>query len=221
MAAFTVICALELAGYGVRVNAIAPGARTPMTEGAFGRLDFEGDFDPLDPANVAPVVVWLLSDAAAEVSGQVIGITGGLVELYEGYGTSSPARRPPAAGPRGAGRRRPRLFGDRPTRAPWRPSSLRRIIEAARRAGPECGAVGAAGGHRLDPGEAGDRNGGAPVAQLPELLLPHVLGVSGPAAPAGTAAASSSAATRAARRKGRVRMPRSWAAARDRPSAMQ
>src|SRR4029453_12805896 len=39
VAAFTVITALELARYGVRVNAIAPGARTKMTEGAFGRLD--------------------------------------------------------------------------------------------------------------------------------------------------------------------------------------
>ena len=85
VAAFTVICALELARYGIRVNAIAPGARTPMTEAAFGQLDFQGEFDPLDPANVAPVVVWLLSDAAADVSGQVIGITGGLVELYEGW----------------------------------------------------------------------------------------------------------------------------------------
>src|SRR4029450_2001974 len=59
VAAFTVITALELARYGVRVNAIAPGARTAMTESAFGELDFEGEFDPLDPANVAPVVVWL------------------------------------------------------------------------------------------------------------------------------------------------------------------
>ncbi|HEV2921811.1 MAG TPA: SDR family NAD(P)-dependent oxidoreductase, partial [Actinomycetota bacterium] len=73
VAGFTVICALELAKYGIRVNAIAPGARTRMTEGAFGQLDFEGEFDPLDPANVAPVVVWLLSDAAAEVSGQIVG----------------------------------------------------------------------------------------------------------------------------------------------------
>ena len=84
VAAFTVITALELARYGIRVNAIAPGARTAMTEGAFGQLDFAAGFDP-DPANVAPVVVWLLSDAAAEISGQVIGITGGLVELYEGW----------------------------------------------------------------------------------------------------------------------------------------
>ena len=62
-----------------------PRGPHPDDRGAFGQLDFEGEFDPLDPANVAPVVVWLLSDAAAEVSGQVIGITGGLVELYEGW----------------------------------------------------------------------------------------------------------------------------------------
>jgi NAD(P)-dependent dehydrogenase (short-subunit alcohol dehydrogenase family) len=135
VAAFTVITALELARYGVRVNAIAPGARTRMTEGAFGDLTFPSEFDPLDPANVAPMVVWLLSDAAAEVSGQVLGITGGLVELYEGWhvvasqeiaGRWTPERLAAAA----AG-----LFGDRPTRAPWRQSSVRRVIEAARASG--------------------------------------------------------------------------------------
>src|SRR5215204_1701170 len=111
VAAFTVISALELARYGVRVNAVAPGARTRMTEGAFGQLDFEGDFDPLDPANVAPVVVWLLSDAAAEVSGRELGRRWTPEELAAAA---------------------PGLFGDRPARAPWRPSSLRRIIESAR-----------------------------------------------------------------------------------------
>jgi NAD(P)-dependent dehydrogenase (short-subunit alcohol dehydrogenase family) len=136
VAAFTVICALELARYGVRVNAIAPGARTRMTEGAFGQLDFEGEFDPLDPANVAPVVVWLLSDAAAEVSGQVVGITGGLVELYEGWHVVASREAPGRWTPEALAEAAPHLFGDRPTRAPWRPSSLRRIIAAAGR-GPQ------------------------------------------------------------------------------------
>jgi len=135
VAAFTVICALELARYGIRVNAIAPGARTAMTEGAFGQLDFGGDFDPLDPANVAPVVVWLLSDAAAEVSGQVVGITGGLVELYEGWHVVAHRELPRRWTPEELAEAGPELFGDRPTRAPWRPSSLRRIIEAARKGG--------------------------------------------------------------------------------------
>jgi NAD(P)-dependent dehydrogenase (short-subunit alcohol dehydrogenase family) len=132
VAAFTVICALELARYGVRVNAVAPGARTRMTEGAFGQLDFEGEFDPLDPANVAPVVVWLLSDAAAEVSGQVFGITGGLVELYEGWHVVASQELPRRWTPEELAAAAPGLFGDRPARAPWRPSSLRRLIESAR-----------------------------------------------------------------------------------------
>ncbi|HEX6677097.1 MAG TPA: SDR family NAD(P)-dependent oxidoreductase [Actinomycetes bacterium] len=132
VAAFTVITALELAKYGIRVNAIAPGARTPMTEGAFGDLTFEGEFDPLDPANVAPVVAWLLSDAAAEVSGQVIGITGGLVELYEGWHVVSKVESGGRWTPADLAEAAPALFGDRPTRAPWRRSSMRRVIEGAR-----------------------------------------------------------------------------------------
>jgi NAD(P)-dependent dehydrogenase (short-subunit alcohol dehydrogenase family) len=132
VAAFTVIAALELARYGVRVNAIAPGARTPMTEAAFGDLSFEGDFDPLDPANVAPVVAWLLSDAAAEVSGQVVGVTGGLVELYEGWQVVSKVETAGRWTPAGLAAAAPALFGERPTRAPWRQSSLRGLIQAAR-----------------------------------------------------------------------------------------
>jgi len=132
VAGFTVITALELARYGVRVNAIAPGARTRMTEGAFGDLTFPGGFDPLDPANVAPVVVWLLSDAAAELSGQVLGITGGLVELYEGWHVVASRELPGRWTPERLAEAAPGLFGDRPTRAPWRQSSVRRVIDAAR-----------------------------------------------------------------------------------------
>jgi NAD(P)-dependent dehydrogenase (short-subunit alcohol dehydrogenase family) len=132
VAAFTVITALELARHGVRVNAIAPGARTRMTEGAFGDLTFPGGFDPLDPANVAPVAVWLLSDAAAEVSGQVLGITGGLLELYEGWHVVASHEFPGRWTPERLAEAAPDLFGDRPTRAPWRQSSMRRMIQAAR-----------------------------------------------------------------------------------------
>jgi NAD(P)-dependent dehydrogenase (short-subunit alcohol dehydrogenase family) len=115
-----------------RPGAIAPGARTRMTEGAFGDLTFPGGFDPLDPANVAPVAVWLLSDAAAEVSGQVLGITGGLVELYEGWHVVASRELPGRWTPERLAEAAPDLFGDRPTRAPWRQSSMRRMIEAAR-----------------------------------------------------------------------------------------
>ncbi|HKE99946.1 MAG TPA: SDR family NAD(P)-dependent oxidoreductase [Actinomycetes bacterium] len=130
-AAFTTIAALELARSRIRVNAIAPGARTAMTQGAFGGLRFPGRFDPLDPANVAPVVVWLLSDAASEVSGQVLGITGGLLELWEGWRVVD-AR---DAGERwtqpGLTAAMAELFAGRPRTAPWRRSSLRRIIGRA------------------------------------------------------------------------------------------
>jgi NAD(P)-dependent dehydrogenase (short-subunit alcohol dehydrogenase family) len=134
VAAFTVITALELARYGVRVNAIAPGARTRMTESAFGDLSFGGEFDPLDPANVAPVVAWLLSDAAADVSGQVIGITGGLLELYEGWHVVAEQDRGGRWTVEELAEAAPRLFGHRSTRAPWRRSSMRQVIEAAQAA---------------------------------------------------------------------------------------
>src|SRR5206468_6262927 len=59
IAAFTQIVAMEMQRYGVTVNAIAPGARTRMTEKTFGDLPQASDgFDPLAPENVAPLVVF-------------------------------------------------------------------------------------------------------------------------------------------------------------------
>src|SRR5205807_2340832 len=63
IAAFTVICGLELGRYGVCTNAIAPVARTRMTENlGFGGAPEGGAWDPLDPANISPLVVWLGSN---------------------------------------------------------------------------------------------------------------------------------------------------------------
>ncbi|MGH2740072.1 MAG: SDR family NAD(P)-dependent oxidoreductase, partial [Actinomycetota bacterium] len=86
IAGFTQIVSMEMARYGVTVNAIAPGARTRMTEKTFGDLSIpEGQFDALAPENVAPLVVYLCSDEAAHISGQVFGVQGGQVQLYQGW----------------------------------------------------------------------------------------------------------------------------------------
>jgi len=86
VAAFTQIVAMEMRRFGVTVNAIAPGARTRLTEAAYGPRGDAGDgFDPLDPDNIAPLVVHLASDAAGHITGQVFRVHGGHIELYEGW----------------------------------------------------------------------------------------------------------------------------------------
>ena len=86
IAAFTQIVAMEMKRYGVTANAIAPGARTRMTEKTFGALTLpEGQFDALAPENIAPMVAYLASDQAAHITGQVFGVQGGLIQLYQGW----------------------------------------------------------------------------------------------------------------------------------------
>jgi NAD(P)-dependent dehydrogenase (short-subunit alcohol dehydrogenase family) len=77
VAALTITLATELERYGVRVNAIAPRARTQMTSESLGELPAAGAYDPLAPEHVAQVVAWLTSDAAREVTGQVLVVHGG------------------------------------------------------------------------------------------------------------------------------------------------
>jgi NAD(P)-dependent dehydrogenase (short-subunit alcohol dehydrogenase family) len=83
IAGFTLIVAQELHRYGVTVNCIAPNARTRMTEETFGDLPppGEGEFDPLDPANMAPVVVALAADEAQDITGQCFFVWGGSVNV--------------------------------------------------------------------------------------------------------------------------------------------
>jgi NAD(P)-dependent dehydrogenase (short-subunit alcohol dehydrogenase family) len=82
IAAFTVIAAQELARYGVTVNCLAPNAQTRMTEETFGALSKpEEGFDPLDPANMSPIVVALCADEAQDITGQCFFVYGGAVNV--------------------------------------------------------------------------------------------------------------------------------------------
>ncbi len=90
IAALTLMQSAELRRYGVCVNALAPAARTSMTEGVFAermRRPEDGSFDYFDPANVAPLVVWLGSALSADVTGQVFEVEGGVIAVAEGWRT--------------------------------------------------------------------------------------------------------------------------------------
>ncbi len=85
VASFSTIVAQEMAKYGVTSNAIAPAARTAMTESAYGEIALGEGFDFWDPDNVAPFVAFLCSDAAAHISGKVFGVQGDTVEIYQPF----------------------------------------------------------------------------------------------------------------------------------------
>src|SRR3954471_14216818 len=79
IAGLTLVAAAELGRYGVTVNAIAPVARTRMTEGAFDTSAMAL------PEDNAPVVAWLASEDAGDVTGRVIEIDGGQICLEQGW----------------------------------------------------------------------------------------------------------------------------------------
>ena len=87
IAALTLVQAAELARYGITANALAPSARTRMTEQAFADKMATGGqaFDVMDPANIAPTVVWLGSALSAHVSGCVFELEGGKIILEQGW----------------------------------------------------------------------------------------------------------------------------------------
>jgi NAD(P)-dependent dehydrogenase (short-subunit alcohol dehydrogenase family) len=87
IAALTLVQAAELARYGITANALAPSARTRMTEQAFAdKMATEGQaFDAMDPANIAPTVVWLGSAQSAHVTGCVFELEGGKIMLEDGW----------------------------------------------------------------------------------------------------------------------------------------
>lgn len=87
IASLTLVQAAELARYGITANALAPAARTRMTEQAFAEkmATAEDVFDVMDPANIAPTVVWLGSPFSAHVSGCVFELEGGKIMLEDGW----------------------------------------------------------------------------------------------------------------------------------------
>jgi NAD(P)-dependent dehydrogenase (short-subunit alcohol dehydrogenase family) len=99
IAAFTVIAAQELSRYGVRVNALAPAARTRLTEATPGLGDVvqaptdSGSFDVWDPANVAPLAAYLATEGATE-TGRVYFVQGGQVRLFEGWAMTATIQQP-------------------------------------------------------------------------------------------------------------------------------
>ncbi|MFJ9625115.1 SDR family oxidoreductase [Streptomyces sp. NPDC101181] len=125
IAALTLVAAAELGRYGVHVNALAPAARTRMTEHTFAEAmaaPGEGAFDAMAPENVSPLVVWLGSAASEGVTGRVFEAEAGRITVMEGW-------RPGPTDDRGA-RRSPADAGE----------TARRLLAAAEQPRPVYGA---------------------------------------------------------------------------------
>ncbi len=91
IASLTLVQAAELGRYGITANALAPAARTGMTEKVFTDLMKKPDdaavFDHFHPGNVAPLVVWLCSAQSAAVTGRVFEVDGGKLSIAGGWKT--------------------------------------------------------------------------------------------------------------------------------------
>lgn len=87
IAALTVVQAVELGRYGVTVNALAPSARTRLTEDVFPEMMArpESGFDAMDPENIAPLVVWLASADSVDVTGRVFEAEGSVISVADGW----------------------------------------------------------------------------------------------------------------------------------------
>ena len=85
IAAFTNIAALELARYGVTVNAVAPVALTRMTEGLGPAPETDEERETRSPRWIAPIVTWLASAESKDVTGRVFEASGNVLAIAEGW----------------------------------------------------------------------------------------------------------------------------------------
>jgi NAD(P)-dependent dehydrogenase (short-subunit alcohol dehydrogenase family) len=92
IASLTLVQAAEMARYGITVNALAPAARTSMTESAMPdvvKAPQDGSFDAWAAENVAPLVVWLGSTASSHVTGKIFESQGGRISMCDGWRTDA------------------------------------------------------------------------------------------------------------------------------------
>jgi len=102
IASFTIIVAMELARYGVTVNAVAPGALTRLTENLRQGEISDEDRERSSPRWIAPIVTWLASPESRDVTGRMFNVSGRGVSVAEGWRAgpaSGPLDDPEAAGP--------------------------------------------------------------------------------------------------------------------------
>ncbi len=101
IASFTFIASMELARYGVTVNAIAPVALTRMTEG-LGPEPTDAQREEMSPRWIAPIVTWLASEESSHVTGRVFEASGRMLAVAEGWHrgpSTDPVEDPKRVGP--------------------------------------------------------------------------------------------------------------------------
>lgn len=120
IAGLTLVQAAELGRYGITANAIAPQARTRMTEGAFGEQMHakEGDFDIYAPENNAGLIAFLCAQESRDVTGQVFEVLGGRVWLSLGWNDGPEARKPGRWSAEEIGPEIRRMIAERPDAKP-------------------------------------------------------------------------------------------------------
>jgi NAD(P)-dependent dehydrogenase (short-subunit alcohol dehydrogenase family) len=85
IASLTALTAIELGRYGVTANAIAPVGKTRLISEDPEAIKLNEGFDPMDPANVSPLVTWLASERSRDITGRIFSAVGGYIGVVEGY----------------------------------------------------------------------------------------------------------------------------------------